>query len=340
VSDFVETDILQNYRESVRSLDGAMAAHRSGGLGEDTGTGVLVAVDQYLEVSGALFEVVALGPPAVAALGGDLRLLAELATTDKVAGGGLPVESAERADFLTDMDAIAAIASGREAEEGFVVAASEDPEASAMASVDAIVATGLDTLSSVAAASVLPNVTELPTIVGGIFGPAAGEAFGAALAAVQSTVGTIMRAAAKVLQGIVDKLVSLIGKPAVDQLTEWVEKLVGVSAVYEACLGVPKLRAAVSSVLVTAPDAKERAARTAMAEESHARWQRYLRWGAGGLGWAAPKLNAVQPWGPVVVATVAVVLVVGSGWLTADHLDSFDLFWLPDRFDGVGAALA
>jgi hypothetical protein len=339
VSDPVETDILQSYRESVRDLDIAMAAHRTRLVGEDTGGGVEAAVDQYLEVSGALFGVVDPGPRAVAALGGDLRLLAELATTDEAADGGFRLEAGGRSDFLSDMDAVAALAGGGEAELGFVATASADPEASALASIDAIVATGLDTLSSVVSAAVVPSVTELPAIVGGIFGPAAGEAFGAALAAVQGTVGSIVRAATKVLRGIVDKLVELIGQPAVDELTVWVEKLVRVSAVYEACLGVPKLRAAVPA-LATAPDAKERVARIATAEESHARWQGYLRWGAGGLGWVGPKLNAVPPWGPVVVATVAVVLIVGSGWLAADHLDSFDLVWLPNRFDGVGAALA
>ena len=47
-----------------------------------------------------------------------------------------------------------------------------------------------------------------------------------------------------------------------------------------------------------------------------------------------------RPNEPPVVGLVSVSLVVACAWLTEDHLDSYDLGWLPDRVRGVDAALA
>lgn len=297
-------------------------------------------VEHYLAASRALFHETLDHDPdaALASLGGDWRLLAELAATD-----GVAVTAADRAPLGSlgeDMAAVLAVAESSPRPHPVAVVADDDAVAGALASIDGIVATGREKLVETVTAAVLPNVAELPVIVGSVFGPVAGELFSAALAALQGWASTVVRAATSILRTIVDKIASVFGADVAGRVREWVEGLLDPGFRYDRALGVPALRARAAEVLGGAPDAATRAARIAAAQESHDRCQRWVGWGAIGLAWVGPRLVALPRWGPALAGVSSVALVLGCVWLTADHLDPADLAWMPDRFPGVGAALS
>ena len=336
----VDDNTVEQYRRAVNELDDAIHSPTLSVTADEAGGDALDrAITRYLLASDDVFTTASAEYPsaAMAALAGDMRVLAELAAADT--GPALTADE-DRSSFRADMSELAGVAAGEAPEPVLIVVADSEAKASGLASLDAIVKTGQDALTGTLSAAVLPHVAELPGIVTDLLGAHAGEVFAGALAAIQGSLARVLRAATRILDAIVKKIVAWLGRPAVDQLTDWVKGLMDLGGLYERALAVPRLRAAATDVLDTAPDAAQRAERIAQADGSHERWQGWVGWGSRGLTWIAPKLTAVPVWGPPAVAIASVTLVIGCAWLTADHLDSYDLAWLPDRFDGVGKALA
>jgi hypothetical protein len=347
-------DTLNRYDAAVRGLAGAFAdlgalavvAEEEHPAGADTHLDA--AVDSYVAESWALFEETVEADPraALASLGGDFRALVELGTAAEGPDltAGLTAADSDGSDagaFAADMALVRAVASGAEPPPApMLLADTGDPASGALASIDAIVAAGKAKLQAAAVAAILPSVPELGTVVGRLLGPRAGTGFATALQALRGWQDRIVRAATKLLQAAVDKVAALLGGTVAHQLQEWLQAILDPAAVYAAVLGVPRLRDRAKNVLATAPDARERAARIAAVAEAHDRDQRWVGWGAKALSWAGPKLHSMLPWGPPVVGLVSVALVVMCAWLTEDHLDSYDLAWLPDRVRGVNTALA
>jgi hypothetical protein len=343
-------DTLDRYDAAVQELAAAfadlgalpVAAEEEQPAVEDTRLDA--AVDGYVAGSRALFEETVETDPeaALASLGGDFRALAELGTAAE--GPDLTAADSDGSDtgaFAADMALVRAVAGGAEPPPApMALADAGDPASGALASIDAIVAAGQAKLKAAAVAAVLPSIAELGGVVGKLVGPRAGEDFANALQALRGWRDRIVRAATKLLHAAVDKVAALLGGTVADQLQKWLQALLDPGAIYAQALGVPRLRDRAKSVLAAAPDAPERAARIAAVVEAHDRDQRWVGWGAKALSWAGPKLHGMPPWGPPVVGLASVALVVVCAWLTEDHLDSYDLAWLPDRVRGVSAALA
>ena len=347
-------DTLDRYDAAVRELAAAfadlgalpVAAAEEQPAVEDTRLDA--AVDSYVAGSRALFEETIQTDPqaALASLGGDFRALAELglAAEGPVLTAELTAADDDGSDtgaFAADMALVRAVAGGEQPPPApMALAEVGDPASGALASIDAIVATGQATLKAAAVAAVLPSVADLGAVVGKLVGPRAGADFADALQALRGWRDRIVRAATKLLHAAVDKVAALLGDTVADQLQKWLRAILDPATVYRQALGVPRLQDRAKSMLAAAPDASERAARIAAVAEAHDRDQRWIGWGATALSWAGPKLHGMLPWGPLVVGLASVALVVACAWLTADHLDSSDLAWLPDRVRGVNAALA
>lgn len=302
------------------------------------------AIDDYVIESRQLFAETIESDPraALASLGGDFRALAELGTAtegpDLTASDGT---GTGLGDFTADMALVLTAASGPEADTAQVVLAGDgDHVSSAVASIDAISKTGLAKLRASITAAVLPNAAELGAVVSAVLGPEAGTQFATALKALSSWKDRIQRSAVKLLQAATDKVTALLGSTAADQIRKWIEGLLAPSLIYEEALRIPRLRVKAKTMLAVAPDAADRAARIAVIADHHGSDQRWIGWGATALSWAAPKLHAIVPWGPPVVFLASVALVVVCVWVTEDHLDSYDVAWLPDRIPGVGKVLA
>ncbi len=301
------------------------------------------AIDSYVSESRLLFAetVESDSRAALASLGGDFRVLAELGSAAQ--GPDLTAEDGSGlGSFAADMELVLAVAGGTEPGPAPMAAAGGggDPVSGAVASINAISATGQAKLRTALTAAVLPNAAELGAVVRTVFGPGAGEEFARALEALHRWRDRIMRAAAKLLHTATDKVTALLGATAADKIRTWLEALLDPSWIYEKALEVPRLRDRAKSVLAAAPDAADRGAQIAAIADSHESDQRWIGWGATALSWAGPKLHAMVPWGPPVVGLASVALVVVCAWLTEDHLDSYDRAWLPDRVRGVGAVLA
>jgi hypothetical protein len=341
-------DTLNSYQAAVERLARAyedlspLATAEDRAVVEDTALDD--AVDGYLAESRRLFQETVDSDPraALASLGGDFRALAELGSATE----GPDLTAGERTgtdlgSFTGDMALVVAVAGGQEPDQPLMALAGDaDPASSAVASIDAIASLGLAKLKTSAAAAILPNVTELSTAVGALFGPQAAADFAAAVTAASGWIHRILRSAVKLLQAAVDKATSLLGGAAVDQIKTWIGGFLSPSSIYDDALRVPPLRDRAKTVLATAPDAADRATRIAGIADHHASDQRWIGWGATALSWAGPKVHAMVPWGPPVVIAASVALVLVCVWLTEDHLDSYDVAWLPNRIPGVGSVLA
>jgi hypothetical protein len=306
------------------------------------------AIDGYVSESRQLFQETLESDPraALASLGGDFRVLAELGTAAEgpeliAAEPGQP----DLGDFTADMAFVVAVAGGQEPDKPqMALAAEADPVSGAVASINAISSLGQSKLMASAAAAILPNVGELSAVVAAVFGPQAAAEFATALNNLKSWTDRIFRSAVKLLQAATDKAASLLGSAATDQIKnqirKWIENFLSPSLVYEDLLRVPPLRDKAKTVLATGPDAAGRATRIAGIADDHASDQRWIGWGAKALSWVGPKLHTMAPWGPPVVVAASIALVLVCVWLTEDHLDSYDVAWLPNRIPGVGSVLA
>jgi hypothetical protein len=342
----VET--LSRYRVAVEGLSGAFSDLTSAATAVERAQPEVEdfdgAVDNYLTATQALFDETLDADPrtALASLGGDFRVLSELGATQQ----GPPLTAAADevssvGDFVGDMNVVLEVASGAEPGPARLALADVgDPTAGALAAINTISASGQAKLGAAVAAAIVPNVGQLGALVGTLLGGHAGLQFDAAMASLGGLTDRIARAATKLLRTVVDKVTALLGKSIGNEVEDWVERFFDLNVVYEEALRIPELRDEATSVLGVKVDAAARAALIATAARSHDSDQRWVGWGAKGLSWAGPKVNAVQPWGPAVVGLASVALVVLCVWLTEDYLDSYDVGWLPDRVPGVGAALA